>query len=59
MSRKEKQREILLSLELDFHESLIRALLAAVDDSHSQLFNAEAFNQFAELRGLGCLDRLF
>ena len=51
MSRKQKQRETLSLLESDFHESLIRALVPAVNDSHSQLFLAEAFNQYPILRG--------
>ena len=51
MSRKRKQREILLQLESDFHNSLLNALRPAVDDSHSQLFIAEVFNQYPGLRG--------
>jgi hypothetical protein len=51
MSRRSKQREILQALELEFRKTLVEALLAAVDDSHSQLFLAEDFNPWPEVRG--------
>jgi len=51
MSRREKQRESLLLLELDFSSSLNVATVAAIGNKHSQFFLAEEYNPWRELEG--------